>query len=461
MGPCAARPLAPPRGARQADPGCPSSPTPEPPPLRLRAELALVAAGAGVGIAASAAAYAFTVLAHEAEAFVWHTVPGWWGAEEAPWWWVLALLAIGGAAVAAAIRLPGHGGHHPLDPLSFDIRPSALPSTLLAALATLAAGAVVGPEAPLMAIGTAIAFAVARGALEGVAPVLAMCGAAAALGVVIGNPMITAILILEGAVISARVAHRRTVVLVHLLPVLAALGAGYLIRVGVGTWTGVSSHPLELGEIAPYPTLLVRDLLPTVAVAVVTALLLTMTTRAAGQLRRRLPPRLATAGLVVGGLVVGGIALVVRAATGEPLSTVLFSGQNDLGTVLAITSAGALLLVALGKTLAYGVSLGVGFRGGAIFPAITVGVALATAAHAVMPGTSVAPLAAAGVGAAVGAVLGLPFTSALFGLLLLSPSGEAVTVAAALGAVAGVLAEAWVDDRLRVQPEDEVQAPQH
>lgn len=425
------------------------------PPLRLGPELVLLAGAAVVGILGSLGAYAFTVLAHEAEILVWDTVPGWWGAHEAPWWWVLGVLAVGGVAVAGAIRLPGHGGHHPLDPLSFDIGPAALGSTLLAALAALAAGAVVGPEAPLLAIGTAIAFASARGALRQAAPVLALCGAAAALGVVIGNPLITAILLLEGAVLAGGAAHRRTVVLVRLLPVLVALGAGYLTRVGVGAWTGLSTHPLDLGSLDPYPTVRVRDLLPALVVALVTALLLAGVTRGARLLRRRVTP---LPGLVVGGLVVGGLAIATRAVTGESVSVVLFSGQSDLGTMLGLASAGALLLIAVAKAAAYGVSLGVGFRGGTIFPGIAVGVGLASAAHAALPGSALPALAAAGVAAAVGAVLGLPFTSVLFGFLLLAPSGPAVTVPAVLGAVVGVLVEAWVDDRVTVQPESELEA---
>lgn len=432
------------------------TPPPSAPALRLGPELALLAAAAAVGILGSLGAFAFTVLAHEAETLVWHTAPGWWGAHEAPWWWVLGVLAVGGAAVAGAIRLPGHGGHHPLDPLSFDIGPSAIGSTLLAALATLAAGAVVGPEAPLLAIGTAIAFASARGGMRRAAPVLAMCGASAALGVVIGNPLVTAILILEGAVLMGGVAHRRTVVLVRLLPVVVALGAGYLTRVGVGAWTGLSTHPLDLGTLEPYPTVRLRDLLPALAVALVTALLLAGVVRGARLLRRRVTP---LPGLVVGGVVVGLLAIATRAATGEPVSVVLFSGQAALGTMMGLASAGALLVIAVGKATAYGVSLGVGFRGGTIFPGIAVGVALASAAHAALPGSALPALAAAGVAAAVGAVLGLPFTSVLFGFLLLAPAGPAVTVPAALGAVVGVLVETWVDDRVTVQPEDELKAP--
>ena len=211
------------------------------------------------------------------------------GRAEAPWWWVLGVLAVGGLAVAGAIRLPGHGGHHPLDPLSFDIGPAALGSTLLAALATLAAGAVVGPEAPLLAIGTAIAFASARGGLRRRARARDVRrrgrtrrGDRQPADHRDPHP--------RGRRPDGGVAHRRTVVLVRLMPVVVALGAGYLMRVGVGAWTGLSSHPLDLGALEPYPTVRVRDLLPALAVALVTALLLTGVTRGARLLRPRVTP---------------------------------------------------------------------------------------------------------------------------------------------------------------------------
>ena len=55
--------------------------------------------------------------------------------------------------VAAAVRLPGHGGHSPLEGLGAEpIRPIELASILPAALATLGLGLVLGPEAPLIAL---------------------------------------------------------------------------------------------------------------------------------------------------------------------------------------------------------------------------------------------------------------------------------------------------------------------
>ena len=73
-----------------------------------------------------------------------------------PLWWPVPLLMVAGLLVGLTIRyLPGKGGHSPAD--GFKARgaptPIELPGVIFAALATLSLGAVLGPEAPLIAIG--------------------------------------------------------------------------------------------------------------------------------------------------------------------------------------------------------------------------------------------------------------------------------------------------------------------
>jgi hypothetical protein len=57
-----------------------------------------------------------------------------------------------GLVVAPAVRLPGHGGHTPLEGIGIgEVRPADLPSILLAPHARLRLGPL-GPEAPLVAL---------------------------------------------------------------------------------------------------------------------------------------------------------------------------------------------------------------------------------------------------------------------------------------------------------------------
>ncbi|WP_139315938.1 chloride channel protein [Cellulosimicrobium sp. CUA-896] len=245
----------------------------------------LLALAALVGVVAAGAATAFTSLVHAAEDFLWHTAPSALGVDEPPWWWVLGLLVVGAGVVALALRLPGRGGHHPLDGLSFDVLPRQLPSVLLAAFGSLAFGAVVGPEAPLLALGAGIGVAAARAVASDASRVVVLAGAGAAIGVVLGNPVVTALLLLEALLHASRPeggpGPARAMV-----PVLVALGAGELVRVGVDGWPGVHTATLSTGQLAAYPTVQVADLAWGLLAALVTTALVVVALRGAESLRR-------------------------------------------------------------------------------------------------------------------------------------------------------------------------------
>ena len=106
----------------------------------------------------------------------------------------------------------------------------------------------------------------------------------------------------------------------------------------------------------------------------------------------------------------------------------LFSGQSALGPLIQHSSTytvGALLLLVLGKALAYGISLG-SFRGGPIFPALFIGAAGGIAmSH--LPGLPLVPAVAMGLGAMSAVMLTLPLTSVLLATILLFSDGLAVT----------------------------------
>ena len=147
-------------------------------------------------------------------------------------------------------------------------------------------------------------------------------------------------------------------------------------------------------------------------------------------------------------VIVATAAVVTRAVTGEDVNVVLFSGQQSTAHVLGLTSVGMLVVIAVAKTIAYTVSLGGGFRGGMVFPAVFLGVVVATALSLLVTGSSVSALCAAGIAASVAAVLRLPFTAVLLALLLCAAAGLAVTTPAIIGAVVGVLFRVVADARL-------------
>ena len=153
--------------------------------------------------------------------------------------------------------------------------------------------------------------------------------------------------------------------------------------------------------------------------------------------------------LVAAGLVVGTLAVVFRATADRPVDIVLFSGQTELPAVIAEGSAGVLILLVVTKGLAYALSLGAGFRGGPVFPAIAIGVAAAMVAADVLPGLHTTPAVAAGIAAGTTAVLRVPFTAVLLVSLLMGPSAFDVAPIAVLAA-----ATAWLVATLLPNPDD-------
>ena len=91
--------------------------------------------------------------------------------------------------------------------------------------------------------------------------------------------------------------------------------------------------------------------------------------------------------------------------------------------LVAQDSTAIVLVLLLAKALAYAISLGCGFRGGPVFPAIFLGIALAT-----LPVVwfDVSPTLAVAVGAAAGmaAMTGLLLTAMLFATLLVGRQGS-------------------------------------
>ena len=106
----------------------------------------------------------------------------------------------------------------------------------------------------------------------------------------------------------------------------------------------------------------------------------------------------------------------------------LFSGQGALPELVKDAtdySVGALILLAACKALVYGVSLSA-FRGGPVFPAMFIGATLGIAVSG-LPGMTLAPAIAMGIGAMSAAMLRLPLTSTLLATLLLGTDGVTVT----------------------------------
>jgi H+/Cl- antiporter ClcA len=408
--------------------------------LRSKRYLAVLVLAAIVGAPVSAVAWGFLTLITKLQGWIFTSLPRGLGFHGTPVWWPIPILALAGVLVALTIRyLPGTGGHSPADGLQAGKppRPADLPGIVLAALATLSLGAVLGPEAPLIALGSGLAVIIVRAAKHD-APaqataVVAGAGSFAAIATLFGSPLLGAFLLME--MVGLAGASLELV----LLPGLLAAGIGALVTVGLGTWSGLGTSSLSIPHLPPFARPDAAEFGWAIVIGIVAALVGTGIRRLALILRPHVE-RYRVPGTAAIGLLVAGLAIAYAEATGKSSSEVLFSGQSALGPLVlhgATYSAGALVLLVACKGLGYSLSM-TSFRGGPVFPALFVGAAGGLAASH-LPGLPMVPAVAMGIGAMSAVMLRLPLTSVLLATLLLFSDGLAVTPLAIVAVVVAYL----------------------
>lgn len=422
-----------------------SNEAPAAPKVRL---LPLVVLGAALGIPAALVAAAFLGLVSWLESWLWSDLPAHLGQSEPPAWLVVLLPAVGGVVVWVARRfLPGDGGHRPLDGLGHGAVPIRYaPGIVLAALGTLAFGAVLGPEAPLIALGSVVGMLFTRRVKNNppAQEVLATAGSFSAVSAVFGGPLVAGTLMLEAGIAAG------SKLIPALLPGFVAAAVGYVLFIGLGSWTGIPATPLSVGDLPLYSGTSVLDLVLAILVGLLVSLIVAAVRRLAVPVDHSVGPGTGTrllVALVLGGVAVGVIALAAR-ALGDDSQDVLFSGQQAIPALVGLTSAGAVLLLIVAKGLGYAISLGTGFRGGPVFPAIFLGIAVAMLAVVFL---DTSPTWAVAVGAAAGmtAGTGLLFSGMLFSMLLVGHNGIDALPAAVLAAAAAWLTRAALAQRER------------
>ena len=392
-----------------------------------------------VGVPVAFAAVLFQTAIHDVTQVVWEDVPDWFGWDEPAALYVLLVPAVAGLLVAAAVRLPGHGGHSPLYGIGVDpVRPIELGSILLASLATLGFGVVLGPEAPLIALGLALPALLGRvvRVKDAELRLLVLAGAFAAIAALFGGPIVASLMLLELLALSGAIPARA--IGKALLPGFVAAGTGALVFTGIAGWAGLHQQNLALPDVEAYDTVRLVDLAWAVVIALAIGVLVVAAQRAARAVDAR-----AAGGRVLwlagAGLVIGALAVAFRELADRPVDLVLFSGQASMPELVAEGSAGVLLLVVLVKGVAYALSLGAGFRGGPVFPAIALGTALAVAAADFLPGLETTPAIAAGMAAGTAIVLRAPFTGALLASVLIGSAAADTAPIVVVAAVAGAL----------------------
>ncbi|HEY8319467.1 MAG TPA: chloride channel protein [Amnibacterium sp.] len=407
----------------------PAGSVPRPPDpiavMRSAAYLRLLILAVVLGVPIAGVAFGFLGLTAAINSWMFTDLPRALGFSAAPLWWPLLPLALAGLLVGLTARyLPGRGGESP----AYGFHPggppqtSALPGVLLAALASVGLGAVVGPEAPLIALGGGLAVLAVRLSRRPVpaqaAAVVAATGSFAAISTLLGSPLAGAFLLLEALSIGG------TMATAVLLPGLLGAGVGALVFTGLGSITGIGTFSLAIPDLPPAGTPTVLEFGWAVVIGLVAGPLCAGIRRLSIAAHERVVLRWPVWVTLVLALVIAGLAIAYAAATGHASSDVLFSGQSTLPVLLTHSSSysvGALLLLLLCKGLAYVASLSA-FRGGPTFPAMFIGAAAGIAlSH--LPGLGLIAGAAIGIGAVTAGMLRLPFTAVLLTTLFLGSDG--------------------------------------
>jgi H+/Cl- antiporter ClcA len=418
--------------------------------LRSRGFVVLLVFAAVVGIIVSFLGWGFLELVHQLQILVFTDMPRELGYSSVPGWWYLVVLGLAGFPVAFAIvRLPGNGGHVPAHGLHVgSTEPNTVPGIALAALATLGLGLVLGPEAPLIAIGAGAAVYTVKLARRNAQPqllvIMGAAGSFAAISVIFGSPIVAAVLVIEASGLGGAMLP------LILVPGLIAAGVGSLVFIGMANWTGLDTSAYALGTL-PLPHfahVTWEQIAWTIALGLAGALI-TQVIRRIGLAGAHLCPTKPFVLIPLAGVAVAALAILFEETTTHGANEVLFSGQEALPGLVgsaATWSLGALAMVMLCKGLAWAICLG-SFRGGPTFPAIYLGVAGGIAASH-LPGMPLTPAVAVGMGVMVASFLKLPLSATIIATALTVSGGLAVDPLIIVGVVVAYLATLGLEGRL-------------
>ncbi|EJI7418348.1 ion channel protein [Escherichia coli] len=340
---------------------------------RARTMLLLSLPAVAIGIASSLILIVVMKIASVLQNLLWQRLPGTLGiAQDSPLW-IIGVLTLTGIAVGLVIRFSqGHAGPDPAcEPLiGAPVPPSALPGLIVALILGLAGGVSLGREHPIMTVNIALAVAIGARLLPCVNRMeWTILASAGTIGALFGTPVAAALIFSQTLNGSSEV------------PLWDRLFAPLMAAAAGALTTGLFFHPHFSLPIAHYGQMEMTDILSGAIVAAIAI--------AAGMVAVWCLPRLhammhqmKNPVLVLG---IGGFILGILGVIGGPVS--LFKGLDEMQQMVAnqAFSTSDYFLLAVIKLAALVVAAASGFRGGRIFPAVFVGVALGLMLHEHVP----------------------------------------------------------------------------
>ena len=340
---------------------------------RARTMLLLSLPAVAIGIASSLILIVVMKIASVLQNLLWQRLPGTLGiAQDSPLW-IIGVLTLTGIAVGLVIRFSqGHAGPDPAcEPLiGAPVPPSALPGLIVALILGLAGGVSLGPEHPIMTVNSALAVAIGARLLPRVNRMeWTILASAGTIGALFGTPVAAALIFSQTLNGSSEV------------PLWDRLFAPLMAAAAGALTTGLFFHPHFSLPIAHYGQMEMTDILSGAIVAAIAI--------AAGMVAVWCLPRLhammhqmKNPVLVLG---IGGFILGILGVIGGPVS--LFKGLDEMQQMVAnqAFSTSDYFLLAVIKLAALVVAAASGFRGGRIFLAVFVGVALGLMLHEHVP----------------------------------------------------------------------------
>jgi len=322
-----------------------------------------------IGVASSVVLVVVMKVASMLQSILWSTLPAKLGVTLGSPFWTLLMLTLTGVAVGLVLRYStGHGGPDPAtEPLiGAPVAISTLPGLLCALIIGLAGGVSLGPEHPIMVVNIALAVAVGARLFPRVTALdWTVLASAGTIGALFGTPVAAAL------IFSQTLGGNSDVPLWdRLFAPLMSAAAGALT-------TSLFFHPHFSLPIAHYGQMQLVDIF---SGAVVAAIAIALGMIAVWCLPRlhQLMHRLRHPVLILG---IGGFLLGILGIIGGHIT--LFKGLSEMQQ-LAFSQTFTVsdyLLFALVKLAALVVAAASGFRGGRIFPAVFVAVALGLMLH--------------------------------------------------------------------------------